>query len=153
MGGGRCALSAFVGGIARAGAEVGAGYATPIEGTKDADGGLVRADDEELLPVTRVGGVVPQHLTEVPWKGRARVALAGGDTGTMAVAVLGVLTAGGSEDVLGWGTYGANRTRVGLRQRRRACSKSYIQHCSQEVGKQHGVAELVSKGKQKLEAG
>lgn len=151
-GGGR-ALGALLGGIARAGAEVGAGYATPVEGAEDADGGLARADDEELLPVTGVGGVVPQHLAQVPWKGRAWVALAGGDTGTVAMAVLGLLTASGSEDVLGWGTYGANRTRVGLRQRRRACSKSCIQHCSQEAGKHHGVAQLVSKGKRKLEAG
>lgn len=79
--------------------------------------------------------------------------LARGDTGTMAATVHGILTAGCSEDILGWGVYGANGTRVGLRQRRRACSKSYIQHCSWEVGKQHGIAELVSKGKQKLGAG
>lgn len=69
------------------------------------------------------------------------------------MVVLGLLTAGGSGGILGWGIYGANRTTVGLRQRRRACSKSYIQRCSQEAGKQHGVAELVSEGKQKLEAG
>lgn len=59
--GGR-ALGVLLGRIARAGAEVGAGHAAPVEGAQDADGGLARAEDEELLPVTRVGGVVPQHL-------------------------------------------------------------------------------------------
>lgn len=66
VGSGRRALSALLGGVARAGAEVGAGHATSIEGTKDADGGLARADDEELLPITGVGRVVPQHLAQVP---------------------------------------------------------------------------------------
>lgn len=66
VGSGGGALGAFLGGVARAGAEVGAGHATPIEGTEDADGGLARADDEELLPITGVGGVVPQHLAQVP---------------------------------------------------------------------------------------
>lgn len=147
VGGGGRALSALLGGVARAGAEVGAGYATPVEGTEDADGGLARADDEELLPVTGVGGVVPQHLAQVPWKGRAREALAGGDTGTTAVAVPMLLTAGGSEDVLGWGSFGATRTRVGLWQRRQACSKSYLQHCSHEAGEQHRVAKMVREAK------
>lgn len=59
--GGR-ALGVLLGRIARAGTEVGAGHAAPVEGAQDADGGLARAEDEELLPVTRVGGVVPQHL-------------------------------------------------------------------------------------------
>lgn len=59
--GGR-ALGVLLGRITRAGAEVGAGHAAPVEGAQDADGGLARAEDEELLPVTRVGGVVPQHL-------------------------------------------------------------------------------------------
>lgn len=153
VGSGGHALGALLGGIARAGAEVGAGHATPVEGAEDADGGPARADDEELLPVAGVDSVVPQHLAQVPCKRRAQAVLARGDTGTMAATVHGILTAGCSEDILGWGVYGANGTRVGLRQRRRACSKSYIQHCSWEVGKQHGIAELVSKGKQKLGAG
>lgn len=147
VGSGGRALGALLGGIARAGTEVGTGYTTSIEGAEDADGGLARADDEELLPVTGVGSVVPQHLAQVPWKGRAWTVLARRDNGALAVAALQLLTAGGSEDVLGWGTYGAKRTRVGLRQRRWACSESCIQHCSQEAGKQHGVAKLVSKGK------
>lgn len=71
VGSGGCAFRAFLGGIARAGAEVGAGYAAPVEGAEDADGGLARADDEELLPVAGVGGVVPQHFAQVPWKERA----------------------------------------------------------------------------------
>ena len=69
----------------------------------------------------------------------------------MMVAVLGLPAAGGSEDVPGWGTY-RQTTGAGLQQRRQACSKSSMQHCSQEARKQHGVARLVTKGKGKLEA-
>lgn len=75
VGSGRCAFGALLGGIVRARAQVGAGHSTSIEGPEDADGGFVRADDEELLSITGVGSVVPQHLAQVPWKGKAGVAL------------------------------------------------------------------------------
>lgn len=45
-----------------------------------------------------------------------------------------------------------NRIRAGQQQRRWACSKPCIQHCCREPGKQHGIAELVSNRKGKLEA-
>lgn len=91
----RRALGALLGGVVRAGAEVGAGHSAPIEGPEDADGGFARADDEELLSIAGVGSVVPQHLAQVPWKGKSGVALSRGDTRTTAVEA-----PGGSEDIL-----------------------------------------------------
>lgn len=70
VGSGRRALSALLGGIVGAGAKAGAGHSAPIEGPQDADGGFAGADDEELLSITGVGSVVPQHLAQVPWKGK-----------------------------------------------------------------------------------
>lgn len=100
VGSGRRAFSALLGGIVGAGAKVGAGHSAPIEGPKDADGGFARADDEELLSITGVGSVVPQHLAQVPWKGKAEMALSRGDTRATAVVALGHPNAGGSEDIL-----------------------------------------------------
>lgn len=45
-----------------------------------------------------------------------------------------------------------NKIRAGQQQRTWACSKPCIQHCCQGPGKQHGIAELVSNRKGKLEA-
>lgn len=45
-----------------------------------------------------------------------------------------------------------NKIRAGQQQRRWACSTPCTQHCCQEPGKQHGIAELVSSRKGKLEA-
>lgn len=100
MGSGRGAFGALLGGTVRAGAEVGAGHSTSIEGSEDADGGFGGADDEELLTITGVGSVVPQHLAQVPCKGKAGVALSTGDIRATSVAALGHLSAGGSEDIL-----------------------------------------------------
>lgn len=85
VGSGRRAFGALLGGIVGAGAQVGAGHSAPIEGPKDADGGFARADDEELLSITGVGSVVPQHLAQVPWKGKAGTELSRGDTRATAV--------------------------------------------------------------------
>lgn len=89
VGSGRRALGAFLGGIVGAGTEIGAGHSAPIEGPEDADGGFARADDEELLSIAGVGSVVPQHLAQIPWKGKAAVALSRGDTRTTGVGALG----------------------------------------------------------------
>lgn len=100
VGSGRRAFGALLGGIVWAGAKVGAGHSAPIEGPEDADGGFARTDDEELLSITGVGSVVPQHLAQVPWKGKAGVALSRGDTRATAVVAPGHLSAGGSEYIL-----------------------------------------------------
>lgn len=100
VGSSRRAFGALLGGIVGAGAEVGAGHTTPIEGTEDADGGFARADDEKLLSIAGVGSVIPQHLAQVPWKSKAVEALSKGDTRATAVVALGHPSPGGSEDVL-----------------------------------------------------
>lgn len=87
VGSGRRALGALLRGILGAGAEVGAGHPTPIEGPEDADGGFARADDEELCSIAGVDSVVPQHLAQVPWKEKAGGALSRGDTRATAVVV------------------------------------------------------------------
>lgn len=89
VGSGRRALGAFLGGIVEARTEIGAGHSAPIEGPEDADGGFARADDEELLSIAGVDSVVPQHLAQVPWKGKAGVALSRGDTKATGVGALG----------------------------------------------------------------
>ena len=65
MRGGRHTIGALQGGASRGGAEILTGHPTPIEGGENRNGGLVGAEDRQLLPITSVGCVVLQDLLQV----------------------------------------------------------------------------------------